>query len=52
MKLDLIQTVALAGVVLFLGYGIRRLIQSFIALAVVSLIVESLRAHGKQLSGS
>jgi ESS family glutamate:Na+ symporter len=26
MKLDLIQTVALAGVVLFLGYGIRRLI--------------------------
>ncbi|HEX9937578.1 MAG TPA: sodium/glutamate symporter, partial [Longimicrobium sp.] len=26
MKLDLIQTVAFAGVVLFLGYGIRRLI--------------------------
>jgi ESS family glutamate:Na+ symporter len=26
MKLDLIQTVALAGVVLFLGYGIRRLV--------------------------
>jgi ESS family glutamate:Na+ symporter len=26
MKLDLVQTVALAGVVLFLGYGIRRLV--------------------------
>ncbi|HLM69353.1 MAG TPA: sodium/glutamate symporter, partial [Longimicrobium sp.] len=26
MKLDLIQTVAFAGLVLFLGYGIRRLV--------------------------
>ena len=26
MKLDLIQTLAFAGIVLFLGYGIRRLV--------------------------
>ncbi|HEX8393895.1 MAG TPA: sodium/glutamate symporter [Longimicrobium sp.] len=56
MKLDLIQTVAFAGVVLFLGYGVRKLIRPLarynipapvIGGLIVAVIIATLRSRGQ-----
>jgi ESS family glutamate:Na+ symporter len=56
MKLDLIQTVAFAGVVLFLGYGVRKVVRPLarynipapvIGGLIVAVIIATLRSRGQ-----